>query len=308
MRVPTSSLVFLALIGINILWGINVAASKIALTGLPPFTFLTIRVTLALLAMLPFGLRAGLVHSLRKSNLRPFLLSAALGLITTQTGFAVALKLAPSALIAALSALSPLVIVIFAVLLLDERLTPRGWAGIATSFAGVLVVLGVAPGELGVSGIRAVLGSLAFLTGNISWGLYSILSKRYVARTDPVALATGTLLFGWCGLLLPFAGERLSGVGIVWSLREAGGIVFAAIATFSGFLGFNWALRHVESARAGVFFYIQPPLGVASSWLLLGERPGLGFFAGALLILVGVFLAAFSRISTLPARVAALPE
>lgn len=308
MRVPTSVLVFLALIGINILWGINFAASKIALTGLPPFTFLTIRVTLALLAMLPFGLHAGLVRSLTRRNLRPFLQSATLGLVTTQTGFAVSLKLAPSALIAALSALSPLFIVVFAVLLLNERLTPRGWAGIATSLAGVLVVLGVAPGEFGVDGIRAGLGALAFLTGNMSWGLYSILSKRYVVHTDPVALATGTLLFGWCGLLLPFAAERLSGVGIIWSLRAAGGIVFAAIATFSGFLGFNWALRRVEGARAGVFFYIQPPLGVASSWLLLGERPGPGFFAGALLIVVGVFLAAISRISTLPPRASALPE
>ena len=298
MRDSKPLAVFTVLIAINIFWGVNFAVAKLALRDLSPFTFTVSRVALALVLMLPFGLRAGLIPALRKHGVRRFMLSAVLGLIAAQTGFALALKVAPAALIALVGALGPIIIAGLAMLLLQEQMALLGWAGVGLSLAGAVVALGIAPSELGVSGLAALLGTAAFLAGNLCWACYNIVSKRLVADTEPVALATATLLFGWCGLLLPYGGERLAGVSTHWSLPAAIGVSYGGFVTFAGFLGLNWALKRTEGAKAGVFYYIQPVAGVLASWLLLHERPGTGFLVGAVLIAAGILLTTIARIRT----------
>jgi drug/metabolite transporter (DMT)-like permease len=180
-----------------------------------------------------------------------------------------------------------------------------GWVGIGVGLAGVLLVLGVAPQELGVSGVLAFAGSLLFLAGSLCWAGFNILSKRLLVQADPIALATGALLFGTCGMAVLFSGERALHVQSAWTWHAAGGVAFAGMSTFLGFLVTTWALKHVEGTRVGAFQYLQPPVGILSGWLLLHEHLGVAFLAGAVLVGAGVVLTAAARIRTLPAVPAA---
>ena len=287
-----------ALVMMNLIWGMNFAFAKLAIQEIPPFTFNLIRTGVSLIVLLPLGLRAGLGPAIRE-NWRALAIGGAFGLSLSQGAFTMALKLAPSAIIAVLSALGPLSLALLAMAFLGERIARVGWLGMALATAGALLVLGVSPGELDANGPRAVLGGLIFLAGNLSWSGFTVLSKRLVATEKPVVIATGTALFGWTGMLPLFAVEQMTGVETHPGFWGIFGIFYAGIlGTAMGFLILNWALQRTEGSRVGAVSYVQPVVGVAAAAIFLGERPGLGFLAGAILVIAGVFLVTISRIRT----------
>ena len=64
-----------------------------------------------------------------------------------------------------------------------------------------------------------------------------------------------------------------------------------------GFLGYGVslalfivALRHLGTARTGAYFSVAPFFGAALALALLGERPGIEFWAAAALMALGVWL------------------
>lgn len=288
----------LALLAVNVIWGLNVAFAKLAVQEIPPFTFNIARTAVSLAVLLPLGLRAGLRPAL-KQNWRQLAISGAIGLSITQATFALALKLAPSSVIAILNALGPLSLAFMAVFFLGERIAPTGWLGFALATAGALLILSVSPAELHANALKTILGGLIFLSGSISWSAFNVFSKRLVVTQDPVVMAAGTALFGWLGMVPLFVGERAIGLPVHVGFWGIFGIFYAGIlGTAFGFLILNRALQRAEGSRVGALSYLQPVIGVSAAAVFLGERPGPSFLAGSLLVLVGIFLVTNSRIRT----------
>ena len=61
--------------------------------------------------------------------------------------------------------------------------------------------------------------------------------------------------------------------------------------TAAGLFLWLWLLRQVPARMAASVQYLQPVFGVAASAAMFGDRMGVLFFGGAILILGGIALA-----------------
>jgi drug/metabolite transporter (DMT)-like permease len=132
-----------------------------------------------------------------------------------------------------------------------------------------------------------------------SWGAYTVLSLPLLRRFDPLVVAGWTMLLGGAAALpLAFTGfpglsEPLSSVG--WG---SVGVRSSAAALYSTVLasGFAIAACQVNVSRLGanrvlVYMYLVTLFGFVFSVLLLGEGLDVEKVAGAVMILLGVYLA-----------------
>ncbi len=138
----------------------------------------------------------------------------------------------------------------------------------------------------------AALGAAA-----VVWGLafpimkfYTVLSKPILAEVRPLQLNAVTLLGGFA-LLLPWAtGEmlaRLSGASRAeWAALLYLGLLTMAVAYALWYFG----LSRIGAAATGATALGIPLVGVAGSWLLLGESLGPVILVAGILILGGLHL------------------
>lgn len=147
----------------------------------------------------------------------------------------------------------------------QEKLTGRKLLGCLIGFAGVVLV------SLGgtVGGAVRLDGEGFLILAAASYGLSSVLIKRFSAREDPVVLSGWQFVLG--GTLMTAAalllGGHLDAVSPgAWALMAYLGFVSAAAYTL-------WSLllqRHPVS-RIMVFSFLNPVFGVFLSALLLDE-------------------------------------
>jgi drug/metabolite transporter (DMT)-like permease len=94
-------------------------------------------------------------------------------------------------------------------------------------------------------------------------------------------------------VLLPFAiGEALFFMSSELSWRAAGYVLATALFPgFGAYLAYSYMLRELGASRVAVVLYLGPIYAAIMAWIGLGE-PVRGFhWAGAALILPGIFLA-----------------
>jgi len=168
------------------------------------------------------------------------------------------------------------------------------------SFAGGVGVYFIVAGGLGPGNILTheyFRGNLILLGGALSISVYSILLKRYVIKYGGFIPTFLTMLSGTMFLLA--AALLLSGSAVFqgislksWPMLIYIGVVGTALV----YPLFNLALKANGVIRAVGFKLLIPVFGIALSVVLLGERPGLFTYIGAVIVIASVYL-----IQTVPA-------
>jgi drug/metabolite transporter (DMT)-like permease len=196
-------------------------------------------------------------------------------------------KLSSAQMGAMITAATPAFMVIFARLILKEKITFR--KGLATSIAmlGVICIVGV-----GNMGAANQLGGIVLGIAALSWALMSVLVKR-ISRGYSQLVVTTYAIFIATVLITPFVFFQIDQAQLKALLEPAiwsGVLYLGVVATAAAFFLWNKGLRMVNAASGGLFFFFQPLAGTLLAWLFLGERVGIAFWIGAVLILSGVFL------------------
>jgi drug/metabolite transporter (DMT)-like permease len=192
---------------------------------------------------------------------------------------------------ALLYALTPIFVFLLARWRLGEQVTRRKVAGIATAFAGVVVVL-LGRGALGLAGARdGLLGDLMILLAVVAWAVFAVGGKvyaeRYGVRTmTGVAITIGTLVYLPIGLALSdrSAFERLSPAG--W-----GSVAYLVVLTsIVAYLIYYWAMKRTDASRVAIWSNLQPVFTAALAWAIHGEPITPTFLVGGAMVLAGVIL------------------
>ena len=155
--------------------------------------------------------------------------------------------------------------------------------------AGALLALGRRD-ALQVSEL-AWLGDLLLFATACCGAVYFVMS-RALLKKFPALLVT------WLSMI---AGVLFLGA-IAWvtnrlalpTLDGAGWASVAFLGTFGAALGFYlwlWALQHLTPTKTAVFLTLNPIAATLTAVGLLGERVGLGFIAGLILVLAGIVVA-----------------
>ncbi len=286
---PSTRLVFLALIVIQVLFGINYVVSKVVVGFFPPLLWSSIRIIISSLVMLGFALSSGRKHPVGGwKYFGPMVIFALLGTIINQASFLVGLKYTTSTNSAILNTLIPIFTLLIVTLRGQEPATLMRVIGFISAFAGVLVIRKVE--EFSLSNTTMV-GDLLTILNCLSYGLFLSYSKNFLTKHDPVWTTTWLFIYGSVGLTLLAIPDWMNVVWPVMTPTLWGAVLFAILgATLATYFLNFWALAHAKSSHVAVFIYLQPVVTSVITWLWYDEVVTLRTVLASGLIFVGLLL------------------
>ncbi|MFM7021619.1 MAG: DMT family transporter [Flavobacteriales bacterium] len=183
---------------------------------------------------------------------------------------------------------NPIIVLIFASVLLKEKLTKMKLVGIALGCIGAVFIIMQKEGENTSSSLY---GNTMIFVNSILFGLYVVLVKPLITKYDTITLMKWIFLFGLL-MLIPFGYNETLAVDwdsfdntIWWAF-----IYSSAIVTFLAYVPNILALRWVSSALVSSYLYVQPLIAAALAMLWLDESLSFSAIFAAILIFIGVYL------------------
>jgi drug/metabolite transporter (DMT)-like permease len=268
-------------------WGFNQIAVKLALPDIPPFLQATIRSAVALPVLLIIGSLRGVKFFERDGTLSAGLFAGVLfgaefvlifrGLLLTSASRAVVFLYT-----------APFFVALGSFQVLGERLSGVQWGGLALSFLGVALAIGVPQADIDAN---VLLGDLMIVGGGAMWAATTLVAKatrlRFVAPEKAlgyqVALSIPILAAAaW------LSGETLTRVPGPLALSL---MVYQAIWVVGTTFTLWFALVKTYSAsKLSAFTFITPLFGVVASYFIMHDTLTPVFGAAALLVIAGLFL------------------
>lgn len=275
----------LAFAALVLVWGSTFSVVKVGLAYAPPLLFVGGRVLLAGIIMTVVAMLWGGAANLRRDwRILAFLTVFNVILFVGFQTFA--LLLLPSGTAAVLIYLQPVLVGVFAWVVLGEPLNALKIVGLFLGFSGIVAVssAGLSGGAVTPAGVTCGVLSAT------SWALGTVGFKRYEARLPTLwavalpFLAGGAVLVAlglwlerwqdvsWTGpLVLSVLYSGLVGTGIAW-------LLFLAL------------VRAGEASRVASFIFVVPLVAVAIGAIFLDESLGPRLLAGAVLVVFGIYL------------------
>jgi len=272
------------------IWGGMYVVSKYALDFVPPFTLLWLRYVTGLCVLYPMAARLQKGPLARNAH-RAFLLIGFVGYVVSVGLQFIGTRLSSAHNGAIITSASPAFILLFAWLMLRERLKPRKLFSVLLATVGVIIVVGWDSGTH--DGGRALLGNLALIGAAVTWALLSVLARKYSASLSPLVITTGAVF--WAVIMttpIMIVEWRFMPVhGLNNPLLWGAVLYLGVVATAGAFYFWNKGLSLVEAGTGSVFFFLQPVVGAVLGWLILDEHLTSSFFVGGGVILLAVLIA-----------------
>lgn len=284
-------LISLLLILISFVWGGSFIVVKLATNdGMDPISIGFLRFLVAtplMLLFLPF--RRQHLSIPRKEF--PWLLILGLTGVTFLYLFQfLGIKYTNASTSSVLINMNVIFIALLSVIFLHEVLTKKRIMGISLSFLGVLIIMAssISWEEFTMTNLF-FLGCLLIFLSAFSWAVYSLVGKRLLERYDTVVITTYAFALGTL-CYLPFVLPNLFSVIQQTTLSGWLAVLYlAVVCSIFGYLGWYYALKHMDASQAAVFLNFIPLFTIAMSFFL-GEPLTMVFLLGAILIIYGVYL------------------
>ncbi|RCK71673.1 MAG: Permease of the drug/metabolite transporter (DMT) superfamily [Anaerolineae bacterium] len=275
-------------IGASAIWGGMYVVSKVVLEVIPPFALLTLRLLLGILVLgMIVQWRGGLGF-----NRQQWKQVLGVGIVGygVSIGFQfVGTKLSNASNGALITSSTPAFVLLFAALLLKEKLSPRQGLALALATLGALIV--VDPRAVRLSP-DTFWGNLSLVGAAITWALYSVLIRLVTRNLDTLRVSLVAFV-GGLFITVPAAlwEWKTIGVGAIDGMVIAGILYLGIISTALAMFLWNTAFATLPAGIASLTLFAQPLVGVLLGALLLEERLTALFFLGGVLICAGLWLA-----------------
>jgi drug/metabolite transporter (DMT)-like permease len=268
-------------------WGFNQIAIKLALPDIPPLTQATIRSIGGLLIILLVAQVRRIPLFERDGTLKAGLLAGLFfgfefimiyrGLLYTTASRAVVFLY-----------VAPFVVALGSRRFLGERLNSLQWSGLALSFAGVALAIGVPQPSVDAT---VILGDLMAVAAGILWAVTTLIIKgsRLVQASAEKALAYQVA----ASVPILALGAALSGETIT-QMPDAVALASLAYQTLwvvgVTFLIWFFLIKSYSASKLSSFTFMTPLFGVIGGHLIMGDPLSLAFAGAALLVMAGLYL------------------
>jgi drug/metabolite transporter (DMT)-like permease len=268
-------------------WGFNQIAIKLALPDIPPMLQATIRSAGALPVLLLVARLRGVKLFERDGTLGAGLFAGLLfGLEFVLIYRGLLLTTASRAVVFLYTA--PFFVALGSYQFLGERLRGSQWGGLALSFAGVALAIGVPQPDVDATVLG---GDLLVVGGGAMWAATTLVAKGTALRMAApekalgyqVALSVPILAFAaW------WSGETLTRVPGTLAISL---MVYQAIWIVGlTFLIWFALVQAYSASKLSAFSFMTPLFGVAASYFILHDTLTPAFGAAALLVIAGLYL------------------
>jgi drug/metabolite transporter (DMT)-like permease len=278
------------LVLLSLCWGGSFFFTGIAVTELPTFTIVVLRVGLAALALWAVVLASATDMPENLSFWRAIALMAVINSVLPYLLIVWGQSLVPSGLASIFVATTPLFGVLLAHFMTsDERMTVPRVASVVCGFAGVIVLIG--PSLLGDLGTD-LLAQLALLGGALCYALSGIYGRRFSRDgISPLITATAQLTVSTV-LLLPLAlyidqPWTLAMPGLAASAAVLG---FALVSTAFAYLLYFRILAIAGATNLLLVNFLVPVSAIMLGVSILNETLKIEHLIGMALIFIGLAL------------------
>lgn len=284
------SLAILAATGAGTIYGINHTVAKGVMPNyIEPYGFILLRVSGAALLFWLISF-FGPQEKIATTDWPRILGCTVFGMVINMLMFFKGLSLSTPINSSVIVTLSPVMVLILAAILINERITILKIAGIITGLAGALtLVLFSTPQTENAPNIP--LGNLLFMVNAISYGLYLILVKPLTAKYHPFTLMKWLFLFGFI-INLPIAWPQFSRVE--WTSLPFEAIwrmVFVVLGTtFLTYLFNIYALKQLSASTISAFVYLQPLIAIIYAISTGADSLNTVKILAAFLVFAGVYM------------------
>jgi drug/metabolite transporter (DMT)-like permease len=271
--------------------------------GAPSIVIAAARLTIASLILAPFALTRYRLY-LRRLSRREWILALLSGLFLALhfATWITSLEYTTVASSAVLVSTAPLWVAILAPLVLRERVGTATLVGLALALTGgVIVGLSDAcawqAGALSCPLPRTFFGRTAFLGDFLAllgaWMAagYMLIGRKLRAKMELVPYIF--VVYGMAAVVLMFImlGMGESPLGLP-PLAYLWFVLLALVPQLFGHSNFNWALKYLPASFVSVTLLGEPIGSTILAYFIFQETPGWVKIGGAVLILVGIWLAA----------------
>ncbi len=268
-------------------WGFNQIAVKLALPDIPPLWQGTIRSMAALPVLLLIAHFRGVKLFERDGTLRAgLLLGVTFGMEFVLVYRGLELTSASRAVVFLYTA--PFFVALGSFRLLGERLRVLQWGGLALSFAGVALAIGVPQPDVDAS---VLWGDLLIVGGGALWAATTLIVKATALRHAPAEKA----LIYQVAISIPILGMAAFSFGE--TVTHFPGPLALSLMAYQAIwvVGLTFLLWFVlvqsySASKLSAFTFITPLFGVAASYFILHDRLTPVFGAAALLVIAGLYL------------------
>lgn len=270
------------------IWGGMYVVVKHIVKVIPPLELVWMRYVIALVTLIIIGLASKQKWQMKQKHILLVitisLIGYVLSILTQETGT----MLSTAQMGAIITSTTPAFMVLFASILLKERLTFKKASSVSLATIGVIAIVGIDDIDM-----SSTLGGLSLIIAALTWALMSVLIKLLPTRFSQIVVTTYAVLIAVV-VLTPFVIVRYPQVSLnelvqpnIW-----GGLLYLGIISTSlAFLLWNRGLQMLNASSGGIFFFFQPVVGTFLGWAILGETISMTFWVGSFLILIGVLIA-----------------
>ncbi|MDA2384371.1 DMT family transporter [Bacillus cereus] len=277
------------------IWGGMYVVSKYVLDFIPPLTLVWLRFIIAFVVL--YGIlklaekKQKKKVTIRKKDWLLFAWIGFIGYFISITCQFIGTKLSDAHTGSLVTSATPAFMVIFAALILKEKLTARRLLSTIIATIGVIIVIGWDI-EIG----SYFIGTIILVGAAITWALLSIYVKIASIQFSSLVITTYAIFFSLFFITPFMIGElQTSSIGTVNTYVILGVLYLGIVSTAGAFFLWNKGLDLMDASIGSLFFFFQPIVGSLLGWLLLNETLNSNFFIGGILIICSVFITTFEK-------------
>ena len=276
------------------IWGGMYVASKYVLDFIPPMTLVWLRYAIAFVALfgfLKYSQRNKKKEKIQKKDWILLLWIGFIGYFISISCQFIGTKLSSAHAGALITSATPAFIVIFAKIILKEKITLKKLISLLVATLGVIIVIGFEKSEGDY-----FLGSIILVMAALTWALFSVYVKVASAKFSSLMITTYTIFFALI-FTTPFAIWELQTHEILLNdpLVIPATLYIGIVSTAGAFFLWNKGMDLMDAGTGSLFFFFQPLVGSFLGWLLLDEKIGMNFFVGGGLIISSIFIISFKK-------------
>lgn len=267
-------------------WSTVAAVCKLLLEALDNFQLLWASSFLAAMFLLIVNIYSGDIKKLSGYTAKDYIVSILTGIPGTffyYVFYYAGTDILPASQAFIINYLWPIMSVVFACIILKEKVTVRKCLAIAISFVGVGIVTG---GSLSGFNVNTIKGAVFCVAGAVSYGIFTSLNQKYnydkkisIMLSYSVTFVLTTVINGIGGKL--FVPDTVQLLGFAWN-----GIFTMAIANTA----WTMALESGNTAKISNLAYITPFLSLVWTFLILEEPLNIYSVVGLIVIVSGIFI------------------
>jgi drug/metabolite transporter (DMT)-like permease len=299
-KLPKSTLVLLAFASVYLFWGSTYMAIHIAGEHLPVPVVSGARSLVTTLVILLICLARKKSLRVPKGEAWKLVLVGLLFMSGNNMLLTWGEKMVPSGFASLIVSTMPIMIALMEMVLPGgEALNKRGWAGTLLGTLGIVMLVwpSLHRGAALAGYSRPLLGVLVLLGAALSFGIGSVLSRRFHFKADTL-VATGWQI-GAAGLFNAAVAIGSGGLHrMVWTWPGFGAVVYLSIfGSLFGLVAFTYLLQNVAVTKVATYAFVNPVIAVLLGVLFLHERLAKTEILGMAVVVCGVAMVVLSRVN-----------